>query len=127
MRSPRTQTRQKPDLWRPYGNTSPEQAELFNKDFLSARIRTSGERQGFPRQTFRGCARFARTPLRSTMATSLHAEVKRLAILLAVDAGHVVPPELPQPLDRRPVTEGAMSSPVVVALEPTGEGRGPLR
>jgi hypothetical protein len=37
---------------------------------------------------------------------------------LGVDASHVVPVQLPQPSDRRPVTEGAMSSPEVVALQP---------
>ncbi len=52
--------------------------------------------------------------------------IQRLADDLAVDAGHVVPLKLPQPSDRRPVAEGAMSSPVVVALRPSREGRGPL-
>src|SRR6478672_2455221 len=37
---------------------------------------------------------------------------------LGVDASHVVPVQLPQPSDRRPVTEGAMSSSEVVALHP---------
>jgi hypothetical protein len=37
---------------------------------------------------------------------------------LGVDASHVVPTQLPQPSNRRPVTEGAMSSPEVVALDP---------
>ncbi len=68
-----------------------------------------------------GSAPSSRSPPTRRRPASMSGSARRCRDRLGVDASHVVPGQLPQSLNRRPVTEGAMSSPEVVALDPARE------
>jgi DNA replication protein DnaC len=84
------------------------EAEVFARDASGARQRI--RHAGFP----------ARKTLEDFDWAAQPAAERPLVTHLAVSTSHVVRLELPEPRERRSVTEGAVSSAGVVALEPAG-------